>query len=167
MHPANHFSHRRVYAIPTNDELCPCLLTLIDEHALASAAVEFAIEDFVPGPKIEASLGDGDDDLPAHGRFKWASALLSPCDCGGKSSVGLKGQLFEPLAEIVMQPDSLSLMNTEAVMCMVLTSTKPSLTPLFLTASATCDVMRWRRPSCRARSSSDIRYEIYFGVSGR
>src|SRR6266496_4157031 len=44
-------------------------------------------------------------------------------------------------------PDSWSFTNTDAVMCIALTSTKPSPTPLFFTSSATVSVMSmisWR-----------------------
>ena len=41
----------------------------------------------------------------------------------------------------MVQARSSSLMKTLAVMCIVLTSTRPSCTPLLRTASSTCGVM--------------------------
>src|ERR1051326_8259889 len=36
------------------------------EDALATAAVEFAVEDLFPGAEVETAVGDGDDDLATH-----------------------------------------------------------------------------------------------------
>ena len=48
-----------------------------------------------------------------------------------------RGELFEPNAEVAMPPRSSSLMKTLAVMCIEFIKAIPSLTPLFVTASAT------------------------------
>ena len=37
----------------------------LDQHALAAAAIEFAVEDLFPGTEIELAAGDGNDDLAA------------------------------------------------------------------------------------------------------
>ena len=36
------------------------------KHSLASAAVEFAVEDLLPRAEVEFACGDGDDYFPAH-----------------------------------------------------------------------------------------------------
>jgi hypothetical protein len=38
----------------------------LNQHLLVSIAVEFAIEDLLPRAEVEATAGDGEDDLAAH-----------------------------------------------------------------------------------------------------
>src|SRR3954471_24865420 len=37
-----------------------------DEHALAAAAIEFAVENLFPRPEVQFGFGDGHYDLPSH-----------------------------------------------------------------------------------------------------
>jgi hypothetical protein len=38
----------------------------LDEHALFAPAIELAVEDLLPRSKVEISVSDGDNHLPAH-----------------------------------------------------------------------------------------------------
>ena len=97
-----------------------------DEDAFFSFAVEFAVEDLLPGAEVESAVGYGDDDFAAHnGAFEVRIGVVF----GGVVAIlrvwFFGGEFLQPGLKILMQAGSSSLMNTLAVMCIALTRHKP------------------------------------------
>jgi hypothetical protein len=57
-------SHRP-YAIDQRPSTNDSFAHDLDDDALGALAVEFGVEDALPGTQVEASAGDGQDDLPS------------------------------------------------------------------------------------------------------
>src|SRR4051794_18331780 len=76
-----------------------------DEHALAAAAIEFAVENLLPRSQIKFGFGDGNDDLTAHNLpFEVGVGVIF----AGAVVVVLRGwfmgsQLFQPNVVIMKQ----------------------------------------------------------------
>ena len=60
-----HKSFAKQFLVPSSKNK-PLLADDFYEDALFAFAVEFAIEDLLPGTEIELAAGDGNDHLPAH-----------------------------------------------------------------------------------------------------
>ena len=71
----------------------------LDQNSLRSSAVEFAVEDLLPGPEIELAAADGHHDLAAHDlALVMGVAIVLP---GAVMMVGLRrgiegGQFLQP-----------------------------------------------------------------------
>ena len=108
----------------------------LHQHPLRPAAVELAVEDLLPRAEVELALGDGHDDLPAHDLplHVGVGVVLA----GAVVVVGFgrrveRGQLLQPLLVVVVQARLVVVdEDAMAVMCIALTSTSPSWTPLLL-----------------------------------
>ena len=115
----------------------------LHQHPLWPAPVELAVEDLLPRPEIELAARDRDDHFPAH---DLPLEVRIPVVLAGVVVTILRDRLvrrerLQPALEIGVQAALVSLMNTDAVMCIALTSTSPSRTPLSATQRSTSRVM--------------------------
>ena len=77
----------------------------LDQHALAAAAVELAVEDPFPGSEVELAARDGDDDLAAHDltlEVGIAVVLAGQVVAVGRERF-VRGELFEPALVVGVQ----------------------------------------------------------------
>ena len=96
----------------------------LDQHPLAPAAVELAVEDLLPRAEVELALGDGHDDLAAHDLPLQVG--VGVVLAGAVVVVVLRRRVAGPASPAsrrsrACRPGSSSLMKTLAVMCMALT----------------------------------------------
>ena len=70
----------------------------LHQHPFATVAIEFAVEDLLPGPKVEPAFGDGDDDFAAHDLafHMGISVILAGAIVVILAGGGVRGEFFEP-----------------------------------------------------------------------
>jgi hypothetical protein len=77
-----------------------------DEDAFGSSAIEFAVEDLLPGAEVELSPGDGDDHFSAHelALHVGVGVVLPGAVVGVSRGRGVeRGEFLEPTAVVLMQ----------------------------------------------------------------
>jgi hypothetical protein len=78
----------------------------LHEHPLGPMSVEFAVEDLFPGTEVKFTLGDGDNNLPAHDLpFQvGVGVVLAGSVVMVMVGIGIeRSELFQPDSEIVVE----------------------------------------------------------------
>src|SRR5579875_828219 len=131
----------------------------LHQDALGPATVELTVEDLFHGPKSRVPpVIATTTSRPMTWRLRCASALSSPVSFCLYWDAGAWGaRRSSHRRKSSCNPGSSSLMKTEDVMCMALTRTSPSVTPLSRTHASTSGVMLMKATRSGVWNQSSLR----------